>query len=299
MVEQLDQPQRQVLIQVLLAEVTLNKEDDLGVESTYQSGGNPSTKTGTDFGLPQALAPSSGFSSAISGNNFSFLINALQSEDRLQVLSRPQILTADNQQANIKVGQKVPLITGSQVLGLSGNTVNTFAYQDVGVTLTVTPRISPDGFVKMDVSPEVTQLSSATTGAQGIQGPIIDQRLATTSVSVQSGQSILIGGLISTSDEKLTKQVPFFGSIPLLGNLFRSTARTTARTELLIILTPQVLINGEELSTTREALSVTRDQLDRSTIKSSFGNDSLQRQILEPIYPESKTNTPAATPPKN
>ncbi len=93
LVEQLDQPQRQVLIQVLLAEVTLTKGDELGVEWTYSSGGNPSTKTGTDFGVADALKNFGGFGSAISGDNFNFLFRALQTEDRLQVLSRPQILT--------------------------------------------------------------------------------------------------------------------------------------------------------------------------------------------------------------
>ncbi len=112
LVEQLDQPQRQVLIQVLLAEVTLTKDEELGVEWTYSSGGNPSTKTGTDFGVANALKNAGGFGSAISGNNFNFLFRALQSEDRLHVLSRPQILTSDNQQAQITVGQEVPLVTG-------------------------------------------------------------------------------------------------------------------------------------------------------------------------------------------
>jgi len=298
LVEQLDQPQRQVLIQVLLAEVTLNQGQDLGVEWTYQSGGNPATKTGTDFGLPEALTKFGGFSSAISGDNFSFLFRALESEGRLQVLSRPQILTADNQLATIKVGQSVPIVTSSQVIAINGNNVNTFDYKDVGVTLTVTPRISPDGFVKMDVSPEITQLSSQTvTISPGFDAPIINQRLATTAVSVQSGQSILIGGLISTTDSSTRKSVPWLGHIPLLGVFFRSNSRTHDRTELLIVLTPQILVNSTEPGSTKSTLSATREQLDRSSIKKTFQSDPLQQQILEPLYPDMKTNSPSAKPP--
>ena len=299
LVEQLDQPQRQVLIQVLLAEVTLTKDDELGVEWTYESGGNPATKTGTDFGVANALKNAGGFGSAISGDNFNFLFRALQVEERLHVLSRPQILTADNQLATIKVGQSVPLVTSSQTIALNGNNVNTFEYKDVGVTLTVTPRISPDGFVKMDVAPQITQLSSSTaTVSAGVQAPIINQRLATTSVSVQSGQSIMVGGLISSTDDFTSKRFPILGSIPLLGALFRSNVRNTVRTELLIVLTPQVLINGVAMPTTNTTLDMTREQLDRATFKTGKQKDSIERQILEPLYPGLKTNAPAILPPK-
>jgi len=295
LVGQLDQPQRQVLIQVLLAEVTLTKDDELGVEWTYQTTGTTSSKTGTDFGLANALKTAGGFGSAVSGDSFNFLFRALQTEDRLHVLSRPQILTADNQLATIKVGQKVPLVTSSQTIALTGNPVNSINYQDVGVTLTVTPRISPDGFVKMDVSPEITQLSTATvTINTGVQAPIISQRLATTSVSVQSGQSIMVGGLMSTSDEFTTKRFPVLGSIPWLGNLFRSNIRNTTRTELLIVLTPQVLINGSVPATTNTTLNVTRDQLDSATFRDDVLRGAIERQILVPLYPALITNPPPA-----
>jgi type II secretion system protein D len=298
LVEQLDQPQRQVLIQVLIAEVTLTKDDELGVEWTYQTAGNPSTKTGTDFGVANALKTAGGFGSAISGNKFSFLFRALQSQDRLHVLSRPQILTADNEQATITVGQEVPLVTGSQIIGLTGNSVNTFNYTNVGVTLAVTPNISPDGFVRMVVAPQITELTTETVEVSpGVNAPIINQRTATTSVSVQSGQSILIGGLLSTSDELTSKSIPVLGQIPLLGALFRSNVKTSARTELLIVLTPEVLINGEAMPTTNSAISVTREQLDRSPIKHDYQSGPLYRQILGPLYPESNTNAPTALPP--
>lgn len=235
-----------------------------------------------------------GFASSVSGSHFNFLFRALENEGRLRVLSRPQILTADNQLATIKVGQKVPVVTSSQVIAVNGNNVNTFQYEDVGVQLEVTPRISPDGFVKMDVSPQITQLSSSTvTISAGFQAPIINQRLATTAVSVQSGQSILIGGLISSSDDSNTKSIPFLGKIPLLGALFRSNSKNIQRTELLILLTPQVLANNDDPGTVRSANDMTREQLDRSTMKNNFKSGTMERQVLEPYYPELKTNAPS------
>ena len=292
LIEQLDQPQRQVLIQVLLAEVTLDSGDDLGVEWSYKSKGSPTSTTGTDFGVADALKNFGGFSSAISGNNFNFLFRALQSEGRLQVLSRPQILTADNQEADINIGQKVPTVTDSRVTQY-GDSINSFNYQDVGVKLRVTPRISPDGFVKMDVAPTISQLSSSDVQiSKGFSVPIINQRSATTTVSVQSGQSILIGGLISTTDDARTKRFPFLGKIPVLGALFRSTSKSSTRVELLILLTPQVLSQGPELArASLDAQTITREQLDRSAIQEQFNHDPLQRQILEPLYPNMKTNS--------
>jgi type II secretory pathway component GspD/PulD (secretin) len=189
-------------------------------------------------------------------------------------------------------------VNGSQIIGLTGNSVNTFQYTNVGVSLTVTPTISPDGFVKMIVAPQITQLTTDTVSVSpGVNAPIINERSASTSVSVQSGQSILIGGLIGDTDELTSKSVPFLGQIPLLGALFRSNVRTSVRTELLILLTPQVLINGQAMPTTNSAISVTREQLDRSFIKENFHADPFHRQILEPLYPESGTNAPAAVPP--
>ena len=291
-IAELDQPQKQVLIQVLLAEVTLDKNRDLGVEWTYQSGGNPATKTGTDLGVADALQNYGGFSSAVSGDHFNVLFRALESEGRLQVLSRPQILTADNQEATIKVGQAVPVVTDSRVTQY-GDSINSFEYKDVGVELTVTPRISPDGFVKMDVGPQISQLSSSDVEvSKGFRVPIINQRSANTTVSVQSGQSILIGGLISSTDDTRTKRMPFLGRIPLLGYLFRSSTKSGGRVELLVMLTPQILVKSNDTGTDRDAKEVTREQLDKSSIQKEFTTDPLQRQILDPLYPNLTTNAP-------
>ncbi len=296
LIEQLDQPQPQVLIQVLLAEVTLDSTTELGVEWSYagaKSGNN--FLTGTDFGVAQELQTFGGYSAAVTGSDYTFLLRALKNDGRLEVLSRPQILTADNKPASINIGQRVPLITDSQITP-QGGSVTTFRYEDVGINLTVTPRISPDGLVSMEVSTTNSAISSSTVQVgSSANVPIINSRRATTSLSVQSGQTIIIGGLISTTDDERVKKMPLLGDIPLIGALFRSSRRATDRKELLILLTPQVLASRTN-SVGVDAEKLTRENLDRSTIKDQIKRDTLQKQLLDPLFPTIKEEKPQPTP---
>ncbi len=305
LIDELDKPQPQVLIQVILAEVTLDKNSDLGVEWTVRTrDSSMTTATGTDFGVANDIKQLGGFSSAIAGRDISFVLRALEADGRLEVLSRPQILTADNQKATINIGQRIPLVTDSRVAGQTADPViiNAYKYEDVGVILTVTPKISPDGFVKMEVEPTVSQLSSSeVTISPGVNVPIINQRKATTTVSVQNGQSVIIGGLIATADDRRRKKTPFLGNVPFLGVLFRSSHSTSDRKELLIILTPQLLLNSDD------GKRLTQEELHRTTIKDEIRRDKLQQQILQPILPyfdaPEPTNAPATNeivlPPKS
>jgi type II secretion system protein D len=299
LIEKLDRPQPQVLIQVLLAEVTLDSARDLGIEwNVTKTVEDAKLATGTDLGVLNNLRSFGGFSAAVTGSDYNFLLRALENEGRLEVLSRPQILTADNKPATINVGQRVPLITDSRTTQF-GDTINSFQYQNVGVMLSVTPRIGADGAVKMEISTTNSALSSSSvdigSSAKGgtVRVPIINERRATTSVSVQSGQSIIIGGLISTTDDTRTKKVPFFGDIPYLGVLFRSKSKVADRKELLILLTPQVLVNtGNDDSTIMDPKTMTQDQLERSSIKDQFQSDPFRDRLLQPLYPEKRFGVP-------
>jgi type II secretion system protein D len=287
---ELDEPLAQVLIQVILAEVTLDKTSELGVEWTVQGRrGNTDFAAGTDFGVVNDITQFGGFSSAITGSDVGFVLRALEADGRLEVLSRPQILTADNQEASIDIGQRVPLPRDTRVGESQLSTITTYEYEDVGVNLTVTPRISPDGSVRMEVAPTISQLSSSDVQiGKDIRSPIINQRKATTTVSVQNGESVIIGGLISTSDDRRRAKVPFLGNIPYIGALFRSSRSVSDRKELLIILTPQLLLSkdkGGTIDGLSDAQRMTRDQLQRSTIKDEIRRDKLQQEILEPILP--------------
>ncbi len=287
----LDQPRPQVLIQVLLAEVTLDATRDLGVEwnitKTIQ---DAKLASGTMFGVANQLRDFGGFSAAVTGSDYDFLIRALQNDGRLQILSRPQILTGDNQPANINVGQRVPLVSASSVTP-QGGVNNSINYENVGVHLQVTPRIGADGAVRMEIVTTNSALTSSKveipSGSAGstLEMPIINERRASTSVSVQSGQSILIGGLIETMEDSRTKKVPFLGDIPGLGMLFRNKTRFTSRKELLILLTPQVLLMGDQPGKLEDVKTMTRKQLERSSIQDQIQRDPFRDRLLEPLYP--------------
>ena len=187
-----------------------------------------------------------------SSENVSVLLRALDQSGSMEVLSRPQIMTLDNQQAFIQVGQRVPRIVNSQLTQLGQ--INSLALEDVGLLLGVTPRISPDGMVVMEIDAEKSEVGNERDGipisvsndGTVIRSPRVDVTTAQTTVSAASGQTIVIGGLITNSNQSLSRKVPWLGDLPLVGKLFRYDGYTNRRTELLIILTPHVILGQSE-----------------------------------------------------
>ncbi|MFK7819223.1 MAG: secretin N-terminal domain-containing protein [Planctomycetaceae bacterium] len=187
-----------------------------------------------------------------SSENVSILIRALNQSGRFEVLSRPQIMTLDNQPASILVGQRVPRVVGTSINQIGQ--VNSIELEDVGLILGVTPRISPDGMVVMEVDAEKSELGRTDDGipvsvsADGtvVRSPRVNITRAQTTVSAASGQTIVIGGLITNEDRSITRRVPYLAEIPLLGELFKYDSSDNRRKELLIILTPRVVRNRAE-----------------------------------------------------
>jgi type II secretion system protein D len=277
-IEELDQPQPQVLIQALIAEVTLDDATSLGVEFDYVGAvdGRPIDVV-TDFGVVDEIASFGGLSAILTGGDLNSVLRALQSDGRLEVLSRPQILAVDNQTAEINIGQSVPQITGSQTTEL-GNINNTVEYRDVGVILRVTPRISLDGFVRLEVEPEISSLSSSSISVgQSGTAPIFNERKAQTTVNVRDGHTIMIGGLISTDDDVRDDGVPILKSIPVLGLLFRDRTVSRRRTELIIVLTPQII------TTIQEADAMTRRNLEQSSVRGQEDRDEVQQRLVDEL----------------
>ena len=187
-----------------------------------------------------------------SSESVSVLIRALQESRRLDILSRPQIRTLDNQSAYIQIGEQVPYITQSTVT-TGGNISNSIAILDVGLILGVIPRISPEGLIvmevdatKSEVGPDVEGIPiSVSQGGSVIRAPRIKTTRAQATVSASDGETIILGGLISKNSTAVDRKVPFLSDVPILGQLFRYDARIGERKELLIILTPYI-INGPE-----------------------------------------------------
>ncbi len=187
-----------------------------------------------------------------SSKTINALLRALQQNQRLEVLSRPQVMTIDNQPAFIQVGQKVPRITNVTINQIGQN--NVVALENVGLILGVTPRISPDGMVVMEIDAEKSEvapenegipISISATGAV-VRSPRYNITTAQTTVSTASGETIVLGGLITKHEQRLDRSVPYLSDVPFLGWAFRYDSYRSRRTELLIILTPHVVRSSED-----------------------------------------------------
>lgn len=233
-----------------------------------------------------------------SSENVSILIRALQQSNRLEVLSKPQIRTLDNQPAYIQIGQRVPRISSAAVNNIGQ--VNGIVLENVGLILGVTPRISPDGMVVMEVDAEKSDVGPASSGipvsisASGavINSPIFNITTASTTVSANSGETIIIGGLITKSDQEEMRRVPYLSDIPILGNFFRYDSVNVQRSELLIILTPHV-IRGPEDSERLKRAEVARMHWCASDVIDVYGSGIIEedpRMYLDAeipvIYPD-------------
>ena len=194
-----------------------------------------------------------------SSENVSFLLRALQDSRRLEVLSRPQVLTLDNQQAFIQVGQRVPRIVNS-IINQNG-AQNNVELENVGLIIGVTPRISPDGNVVMEIDAEKSSLGPEADGipvsiaSDGtvIRSPRVDTITAQATVSAADGETIILGGLISRSTRTNHRSVPILGQIPLLRNLFRYDLFNQDRSELVIIMTPHVVRTQTDMERLKQA----------------------------------------------
>ena len=231
-----------------------------GSDRAFASSGQLGTQglSSFDVGRVNTQLGYGGFVLSASSESVSMLIRALQQSRRMEVLGRPQIMTLDNQPAFIQVGERVPRITGSR---FDGNAqTNSVELENTGLILGVTPRISPEGLVVMEVDAEKSTVGREQDGipvsvVDGgvIRSPKIAVTTAQTTVSAASGETIVLGGLITKDTETIRRRVPYLSSIPVIGELFRFDSNSMVRSELLIILTPRVVRNEEDLDRLKQA----------------------------------------------
>ncbi len=246
----LDVVPRQVLIEVTIAEITLKDELKYGLEWFF-SGSNVSGKLDTGASGIAQLVP--GLSAIFTGKagDIKGALNALATDSKLKVLSSPRITVADNQTAKIQVGDRVPTINQTQtVANTTTGVISTVQYVETGVMLTVTPRINAGGLVGLEINQEVSNAASTTTS--GIDSPTIQKRAAQSTVAVQSGETLILAGLIKEEKTTSTSGVPGLSEMPLLGALFGTKSDSDNRTELVILITPHVL------ETPKQATEITR-----------------------------------------
>lgn len=178
-----------------------------------------------------------------SADQFGFVISALTELNRTKVVSNPTIVTLNNTEATINVGEQDPIPNYSYNEQRGSFEVSGFNYKDIGINLKVTPQVNARGFIKLSVQPEVSQKQGSVNfgGAGGAEIPIIATRKATTSVSLKDGYTMGIGGLITSSNINSSNKIPLLGDIPLVGNLFKQKAKNNSQTNLLIFITAKVV----------------------------------------------------------
>ncbi len=251
MVQAFDAPEGEVLIEAKIVNVKLTNELDLGIDwqkvfsgidttvrNNFDSvSGDVLASTGAATGAALRLVGSSNTDSRV-------IIEALKKITTTDTLSNPRIMVSNNQEAKILVGRKEAFITVTSTVPATGSTVNASQVQfvDVGTKLFVTPNVKRDGHIQLKIRPEVSSTADTVTTTDGNRIPIVQTTEAETNVLVKSGTTVIIGGLIETSKKGTDNRMPGLGDIPFLGLPFRGTTRTNDKSELVVFLTPQIIM---------------------------------------------------------
>ena len=272
-IQKLDIRRRQVYVEAAIIEMGLNKARELGFEfqaTNLNSIENSNTKQaigGTNFGNignviangPAGLASLTGLNVGAVKGVFTFkgveylnvgaLLHALQTDTDVNVLSTPNILTTDNQKAEIMVGENIPFVTGqSQTAATGGQILSQIDRRDVGISLKITPQITSEDNVRLDVYQEISDITTTPGLNPNIVGPSTTKRAATTTVVVRDRQTMVIGGLIQDKVNSTTSKVPLLGDIPILGWLFKYNTTTVQKVNLMIFITPYIVKNESDVA---------------------------------------------------
>lgn len=299
-IRKLDISRSMVYLEALIMEVNAAKSFKLGVEWQGANAGSYDGKTGTyvggvsgdkgSYGIAQGLLANKGLPSGLSfgvigqminvatvgGTMLSFpnlaaFIQAYQSDSDIRILSTPQLLTLDNEEAEITVGKNVPYVTRQDTTLGSTTNYSNFEYKDVGVTLKVTPQINKEGFVRLKLDQSVTKIVTQTAESQGtsILAPTTLKRTAKTTVTVRSGDTVVIGGMIEDNSDTGIYKVPLLGDIPLLGWLFKSKSSSAERNNLFIFITPHIIQKPEDATDIHQDKKDYMDTLREGVIKAT------------------------------
>ena len=267
-IKRLDISPLQVLLEATIVEVELTGDLEFGTQWFFRNndvdGNTGIGRLGDGVGgLDGALtgaATGGGFSYSLvdSGGIVRAVLSALAQDDKMQVLSSPSLMVLDNHTASINVGDQVPVRTSESTnTGTSDLVTSTIQFVETGVTLQVAPRVSQNGNVVMDIYQNIRTANPTTSS--GIDSPTIDQREVSTSVSVPSGDTIVLGGLIQDINSDGNIGIPGLRNLPVVGPLFGTTTKASERTELLVLITPTAIRNASEA---REATNELRKKLD-------------------------------------
>lgn len=244
----LDVVPMQVVVEAVITEVALNNALRYGSQWFIRNGNDTSVLSQGKTQDPTPNFP--GFAYFLNSGSVAATLTALSSVTHVEILSAPNLMVLNNQTASLEVGDQVPISTGS---ALNNSTViSSIDYRDTGVLLKITPRVNAGGLVLLDIVQEVSDVS--TTSSSTIDSPTISVRKIATSIAVQDGQTVALGGLIRDNNRKLRDGVPFLSAVPVLGALAGSRDNKRERTELLVMLTPRVVRNSADTQAVTDEL---------------------------------------------
>ena len=242
----------QVLIEATIAEVSLRDQLRYGIEWFFRSGEFQTRfSTATGGGVSPRFP---GFSALFQNADAAVVLNALENITDVDVISSPQVVVLDNQTAQLQVGDQVPILTqqAQSVVDVDAPVLNSIEQVQTGVILSVTPRVNAGGLVTMEIQQEVSDAVETTTST--INSPTISQRRIASTIAVQSGETVALGGLIRDNRDNRQTGLPFLSKLPVIGSLFGVTDTTSERTELLVLITPTVIGSQEEARAATEEL---------------------------------------------
>ena len=257
-IKKLDRRSKQVFVQVLIAEVSLDKSRELGLQTGLIGGGKPNNNL-TVAGMYNPLGTLGAIGTILSSGglltpgitasplNIAAELKALDKNGLLNILSTPNILTSDNKEAEIFVGENVPFGGAStQIAG--GGTSTSLEHKDIGLKLKITPQISEGDYIRLLIDQNIEAVKETVTVGVGSTDRTTTKRSAKTSVVVKDKETVVIGGLIQDSEEEVVNKVPLLGDIPLLGWLFKTKSKVRKKTNLMILLTPHIVKDADDLT---------------------------------------------------
>jgi general secretion pathway protein D len=323
-IKKLDIVRPQVFIQALIMEMRLDKSLDLGVSwqgSQAQGSGTSSTLVTVGSGLPTELTDTSGLSSDASGAmvgiiggpitfggrqflSLNAFVKAMQRDTEIDILSNPQILTLNNEEAEIKVGEIVPT-EGSTTIDSSGREKINIDYKEVGISLKITPQINANDSIELKIDETSSNVIEGRTGAFDQRAITTLNRSLKTKVVVENGQTVVLGGLVSDEITDVETKTPCLGDIPILGWLFKTTSSSTKKTNLLVFLTPNVVRTSEDMEKIAEKakrkIKSSQKGNFRIDVTKEFDLPTTSQQVEEAIEKEesSETDKEQSESPKN
>jgi general secretion pathway protein D len=256
LIKRLDVMPKQIMLEVLIAEVTMTDEFKMGVEYAFNNG-NYSMSTEGALGLDKI----GGISYVLKGVNDNINLNMFEGSSLVNVLSRPSVVVRDGVAASMSVGTDIPIIGETSQDPIAGEKQTTkIEYRKTGVELTVTPTVNAQGVVIMEIEQKIS--NELEVGSTVVSSPSIFERNISTEVVAQSGQTIILGGLISDNTTNADSKVPFFGDLPIIGNLFKAQTQSGSKTELVIMVTPRVIESSDEWQSIKQTFLQGLEQIE-------------------------------------